>query len=100
MLCVGFRDVFQAADEFKELFCVVHGVLRFVLRCSRLVMNSLYELAVRLSRRTDLPRVVSLPRNTVVTVGGKCFRLMEKTYVVGTPDDRAAVQELFSSERS
>lgn len=50
-------------------------------------MTELMQSLVALSRRTDIPKLLSLPRDTVVQVNGRSFRLDEPARVVGTPDD-------------
>lgn len=56
-----------------------------------IAMEPFYELLFRLSKRTDVPKVISLPRDMVVAVNGKKFKLIEKTYVMGVADDLAFV---------
>lgn len=50
-------------------------------------MQSLMQSLFALSRRTDIPRLLSLPRDTVVQVNGRSFRLVDPAMVEGTPDD-------------
>lgn len=54
-----------------------------------ITMIPLCEWLDQLAKRTDVPKIVKLPRDTVVTVNGKRFRLMDNTYAMGTASDLA-----------